>query len=104
MTRLKEWQLHELRSRFERHWEFRKENFPCDPFAGQWIDGGHLPDWVVSVCKLAEQRLSEIDKALGYQCYRKRGTAFDDCCVDRYWLQNFLAECQRQEPEAHESE
>lgn len=104
MTRLKEWQFHEMRSRERRHWEFRKENFPCDPFSGRWIDGGHLPEWVLAVCQLAEQRLHQADRELKYQCYRKRGTAFDDCCVDRLWLASYLDECKRQEPGAHEPE
>lgn len=100
----REWQFHELRSRFERHWTFCKENFPCDPFAGKWIDGEHLPAEVVKICQLATERLHPADKDLGYQCYRRRGTAFDDCCVDRMWLNYYLDKCKAQEPEAHERE
>lgn len=99
---IKQWQLGNLRTTFERHYVFCKNYYPCNPFSGQSCDGEHLPESVVLQCKLAELQLSPYDRDLKYWCHRQRGTSFNECMVDRYWLMQYLEECQRQEPEAHE--
>lgn len=103
MIQPKEYEIERLKNQFSWYLQFIVRNWPADPFCGQWIDVGHLPEGIVARCKLAQARLSSLPQSPGFGCFRRWGET-SEVRLECGWLDGYLKQCAIAEPSAHEPE